>query len=127
VGDFLWAGGWRNSVRLIAQETMAKQTIIVQFKAESDDSDMSWFFDFHEILDVALKISRSGKVDGNDFGRGTINMYVLTDSARRAFEIILMHLKNHKLEAGAVVAKRRGDDRYVILWPADYPDQFSEM
>jgi hypothetical protein len=105
---------------------MAKQTIIVQFRTESDDSDMSWFFDFHEILNVALKISQSGKVDGNDFGNGTINMYVLTDSSRRAFEIILTHLKNHKLESAAVVAKRRRDDHYVILWPADYAEQFSE-
>jgi hypothetical protein len=115
------------SIDLLAEEIMARQTIIVQFKAESDDSDMSWFFDFHEILDVALKISRSGKVDGNDFGSGTINMYVLTDSARRAFEIILTHLKNHKLESEAVVAKRRSEDRYVILWPAGYTDKFSEM
>ena len=105
---------------------MSKQTIIIQFKTESNDPDMSWFFDFQEIVHAALKISRSGKVDGNDFGSGTINMYVLTDSSRRAFEIILEHLKNHKLESEAVVVKRRRDDRYLILWPADYADKFSE-
>lgn len=106
---------------------MAKQTIIVQFKNEGDSVDVDWFFDLHEVLQDALKRNKLGKIDGDDFGNGTINMYIVTGSTQRAMELILLNLRLYKRDSNAVIVKRIGKNRYTVLWPADFEGDFSEL
>lgn len=108
-------------------EVMAKHTVIVQFKNENDSVDIDWFYDLHEVLHELLKRNKFGRVDGSDFGNGTINLYILTNSLRRTLDLILMNLTLYKLEGNAVIVRRRGDDHYIVLWPPDFAEEFSEM
>jgi len=100
--------------------------MIVQFKNEEDSIDVDWLFDFHEVLQDLLKRNKFGKLDGNDFGKGTINMYIVTKSFDEAFDLVLTNLKLYRLEAKAVIVKQDRANQYTVLWPADSDGEFSE-
>ena len=105
---------------------MPKQTMIVQFKNEGDSVDVDWLFDFHEVLQDLLKRNKFGKLDGNDFGKGTINMYIVTKSFDQAFELVLTNLRLYRLDSKAIIVKRHKADQYTVLWPEDFNGEFSE-
>ena len=105
-------------------KNMRKKQIIVQFKTDNPAEDIVWFQDVELILDGALRRNRSGIVDGNDIGSGTMNIFIWTDSWRRALEVILAHLRHRKIESTAVVAKREPNDTYRMLWPLSHDGEF---
>ena len=104
---------------------MPKQTVIVQFQNEGDSVDVDWLFDFHEVLQDLLSKHKAGKLDGNDFGKGTINMYIVTNSFRQAYDLLLTSLKIYRLDEKAIIVKRHKKNQYTILWPSDYKGEFS--
>jgi hypothetical protein len=104
-----------------------KQMLIVQFKSEQPGLSVESFQDLEEVLYGALKRNHSGAVDGNDIGSGTMNIYIVTESWRRAMQVILAHLKHRNIADKVVIAKRDQKDRYVVLWPEGYQETFSEM
>src|SRR5262245_34189370 len=105
---------------------MAKQTMIVQFKNEGDSDDVDWLFDFYEVLQDLLKRNKLGKLDGNDFGKGTINTYIVTSSVQSTFDLVLTNLKLYRLDDKAVIVKRHKVNQYTVMWPADFNEEFSE-
>src|SRR5262245_53151497 len=106
---------------------MKKQTMIIQFKNEEGSLDIDWFYDLNEVLQDLLKRKRLGRVDGSDFGTGTMNLYVVTYSWRKTFDLVLTNLRLYGVDADAVIATRRAKNQYTIVWPQDYNGDFSEM
>jgi hypothetical protein len=100
--------------------------MIVQFKNEGDSVDVDWLFDFHEVLQDLLKRNKCGTLDGNDFGKGTINMYIVTKSLESAFDLVLINLKLYRLDSRAIIVKRHKLNQYTVLWPEDFTGEFSE-
>jgi hypothetical protein len=68
-------------------------------------------------------------VDGQDFGSGTMNIYIFpTGSWRDAIEVVTAYLKSRKVLDQAIIAKRpKASHRCKVVWPPDFDGEFSEI
>lgn len=86
--------------------------------------------DFEDDIAVALGNPRDDKghphiVDGNSYGGGTIEFFVLTVNPHAAFELCKPLLESAGL-LGMVVAAYRPftEDSFAVIWPAGYAGVF---
>lgn len=59
----------------------------------------------------------SGVVDGNDVGKGIVNIFIITKDPDRCFEEAVGMIAPAKLPLSAAAYRERQGDRYVRLWP----------
>jgi hypothetical protein len=95
------------------------------------DDEFNAGVEFELALDEAFQGQACGEVDGNDFGSGTMNIFIYTSVERwdKALRLVVTELEKRKLLDGATIAKSvevNGDDReYTVVWPEDYQGSFS--
>jgi hypothetical protein len=94
-----------------------KYQLVLQFAAHSE-ADFLRLVAFQDRLDQEL--GEAHFVDGNDFGLGKFNIFILTDDAPAAFEAAISIARSLPLkdEMRAAFRALEGDD-YSILWPKD--------
>ena len=60
---------------------------------------------------------RAGVVDGNDVGGGVVNLFVITTKPDECFEEVMGSIAPAKLPLSAAAYRKRGEEKYVRLWP----------
>ena len=92
-----------------------KYQLVLQFSANS-------MLEFDSLVSLETKLMEKlgeiGVVDGHDFGRGTFNIFVLTDEPAKTFaqahQFILSEGIPNRLRSA--YRETNGED-YVVLWP----------
>jgi len=105
--------------------TKPKQ-MILQFKIQGHGSpeDLDRLLEMEEKLDDALRRNRSGYVDGNDIGSGTMNLFIFVETWRQGEWFMVEYLKHQPWAKDAVLAKRLANNGYDVLWPEDFEGSF---
>jgi hypothetical protein len=96
---------------------MPRYQLVIQFPLDDDDlSRFNAVLQFEDELEAWLE--SDSILDGNDFGQGELNIFVVTDSPDRTLERIQMLLQNNRALANYRAGYRKiGDDNYVAVWP----------
>lgn len=97
--------------------TTMKYQLVLQLPASS-------IKDYDAMIELEETIMRSlgnlGKVDGHDAGSGEMNIFILTDHPKLAFQGIKLLLGTRDFMPDLKVAYREiGKDEFTILHPAD--------
>lgn len=95
---------------------MMKYQLVLQLPASS-------IKDYDAMIELEETIIRSlgnlGKVDGHDAGSGEMNIFILTDHPKLAFQAIKQLLGTRDFMPELKVAFREiGKDEFIILHPA---------
>jgi hypothetical protein len=77
------------------------------------------------VLNECLGWTGNGHCDGGDIGSGTINAFSLVVDPHLAVAAVVPALRKAKLLDGAVIAYRRGEEEYRVVWPEDFTGEFS--
>jgi len=99
----------------VQQKQTMKYQLVLQW------SDQSVTYDKLISIEEALieKLSEAHEVDGHDSGSGSVNIFILTNDPRNAFNQVRSILGEHTTlwrELRAAFRDVKGDD-YTILWP----------
>jgi hypothetical protein len=102
-------------------------TVIVQYKTKGwgSSKDLDKRHKVEDILNECLGWTGNGHCDGGDIGSGSINAFSFVVDPHLAKDAIVAALKKEGLLKGAVIAFRRGDEDYTVLWPDDFEGEFS--
>jgi len=87
--------------------------MVFEFKGDSPRQ-------FERLIALESKMDeklQSGVVDGNDVGKGVVNIFVITKEPDRCFEEIMGMIAPAKLPLSAAAYRESQGDRYVRLWP----------
>ncbi len=74
-----------------------------------------------EVEDALLeKLSDENEVDGHDAGSGEMNIFILTDNPKKAFDEVRGILGSRDFWVDARVAYRDvAGNKYTVIWPKD--------
>ncbi len=101
----------------------AHATVVVQYRTEqwdsSEDPDKPNFVAVvvEDALNDCLGWTGNGHCQGSEIGSGTINVISFAVDPYLAKTAIVPALKQEGLLEGAVIAFRRGEEPYTVLWP----------
>ena len=104
------------------------KAFILQFitKGHNPLEDFDALIAIEEELDNALSQNCCrGYVDGHDIDGGIMNIYIFFPSWKNGEEFLLLYLRHRSWSSQVVVAERRSDTQYKIIWPADHVGAFS--
>lgn len=92
-----------------------------QLVLQWDSSSKSDYDSLLELEDqLANDLSEGHEVDGHDFGSGEMNIFILTEDPRKAFEEVKRLVGSTSLGRGMRAAFREeAGDEYTILSPRD--------
>jgi len=86
--------------------------LVIEFTGDSPEN-FQRVTDLQEILDENLK---SGTVDGNDVGRGIINIFIITEDPLICFGEVIEIISGRLAPTAAGYRPLESED-YVRLWP----------
>jgi hypothetical protein len=93
-----------------------KYQLVLQFPASSI-KDYDAMIELEEI--IIRSLGNTGKIDGHDAGSGEMNIFILTDYPKRAFQAIKEFLGTRDFMPDLKVAYREiCKDEFIILHPA---------
>ena len=101
-----------------------RDALVVQLKLQGkwgDHADLDLYGEIKESLEYWLQDRNAGEVDGGDFGGGTMNIFLLTDTVVRALPIVKEYLRKRGVLDLCLIAQREyltSDDwNYRVVWP----------
>ena len=106
---------------------LPKNTLILQFLTQwNPDLDLDQLHEFETALEQGLFQSRSGTVDGHDWGANGANVFLLPSgsSAWPSIDVVKAHLKRRSLLDKCIIVKRYKSERYEVVWPENYTGEF---
>lgn len=104
------------------------QTLIVQLPMTGNvDTDLDRRNDILGQLDQLIGWIGAGHVDGADYGSGTMNIYVLTVSAKATSPAIIEWVQKNLQSDNATLAVEPQDEDQSphVIWPSNFTGQFS--
>lgn len=99
-----------------------KYQLVLQFDASNIE-------DFDRGIEIEDKITNvlgnSHDVDGHDFGSGEMNIFILTNEPKEAFELIKAKLLPTMQIKFKAAFRDMTSESYTVLWPEGYSGEFS--
>jgi hypothetical protein len=87
--------------------------LILEFEGDSPEN-------FERVLAIQEKLEerlKSGEVDGNDVGQGTVNIFIITKQPQKCFEEALKLIDASEPSPRAAGYRDLEHDDYVRVWP----------
>jgi hypothetical protein len=106
---------------------LPKNTLILQFPTRlNPDFSLDQLHEFEAALGQGLLQSRSGNVDGHDWGTSGPNVFILPSVGKAwpSIDVVKAHLKRRSLLDKCLVVKRYKSERYEVVWPENYDGDF---
>jgi len=74
--------------------------------------------------DLIQNLPSTSEVDGHDFGSGELNIFIVTDQPREAFDAARSVIQRGSfMDQLRAAYRQQGKEEYVILWP-EHLEQF---
>ncbi len=106
----------------------ARNTIIVQFKADGAVGNWDRLIGLEDTLIQAFSQNRHAVVDGHDFGNGTANIFIVPHGPwDPAITVIKAYLKHRGVLDEAIIIKRRKSGTYEVAWPEGFDGEFEKL
>ena len=109
---------------------MPKNTLIIQFpKRLNDDLDFDRLVEIEDSLIQGMSQSRTGDVDGHDWGADGANIFILPANGHSwpSIDVAKAHLKLRGLLGSTLIVKRFKSERYEVVWPENYEGDFERL
>ena len=104
---------------------MPRDTLIVQFRTDGAIGDFDRLVEIEDLLIQAFSQNSSAEVDGHDFGRGTMNIFIFPNGSwSSAIEVVEAYLRHRGILDQATIAKRRKSGSVCVVWPPGFKGQF---
>jgi hypothetical protein len=109
---------------------MGIRQLIVQFKTDGDlvAGGPDRLFAIEEALFNHFESHPIAYEDGNDFGSGTMNIFIVLEP-QTAWDSVIQEtkacLKHLTVLDQALIATQSEDDQFAIVWPPNYEGEFS--
>jgi hypothetical protein len=107
--------------------SQAKNTLILQFPRQLNPNlDFDRLHEIEAALEQGLIQSRSGTVDGHDWGENGANIFILPSNGHSwpSMDVVKAHLKRKALLDSCLIVKRFKSERYEVAWPEGYQGDF---
>ena len=109
---------------------MPKNTLIIQFpKRLNEDFDFDQLVEIEESLIQGMSQSRTGDVDGHDWGAEGANIFIFPTNGHSwpSLDVAKAHLKLKGLLSSSIIVKRFKSERYEVVWPENYEGEFERL
>lgn len=105
---------------------MDRDALIVQFATDGRTADLDWLVGIEDALTQGFTQNGAAEVDGHDFGRGTMNIFILRKASwTRVIEVVMTYLSHHRALERATIVKRLKSGRHVVVWPTGPVREFN--
>lgn len=98
--------------------------LVIQFPITDAGAD-----DFDRLLmienELGLVLSDKHQVGGHDIGSGVMNIFIHTNDPNEAFELVKKTLSKNNLDTILAAYTEMNGDKYSVIWPDDYNDEFT--
>jgi|SRR5437868_976616 hypothetical protein len=87
--------------------------LVLEFQDDSPEN-------FERVIAIEAKLEellQDGEVDGNDFGQGIVNIFIITKHPEKCFEEAMLHIKGFAPNPSAAGYRNVNEDDYVRVWP----------
>ena len=102
-------------VNVVQREEMEQPEyqLVLEFHGDSP-AEFEKVVAIQERLEGTLK---NGEVDGNDVGKGIVNIFIVTKEPRRCFEEVMQHIGGDQPQPAAAGYRSLDEEEYKRLWP----------
>ena len=103
-------------------------SILAQYQIDGfgNENDLNKRHEIENIFNEALGWTGNGICDGGATGSGTMEIFSCVVDEEQALKTIRDALENRGFLDGAVIAARRQDEDFRVLYPADHESMFEE-
>ncbi len=116
----------RDGFRELTDDEMV--TFVIQYRLDNWGSteDLQQRHAVENLMNETLGWTGNGHCDGGDIGSSSINIWCFVVAPNLAAQAAIADLRKNELLDGVIMAYRRGEDDFTVVYPADFTGQFSE-